>query len=142
MSNYEAEIKELRAVMDRRLEKQVAFSQHVLLLSSSLLGILIALHSSGTQSPPPHWVFALATTLLAMGIPLTTIGLYGHIDTLKRAQEAYADELQSARNEHRDARIVAISARKVFSLCEKIGYIFLLLSVLMFALYSVLSVLR
>jgi hypothetical protein len=141
MNNYEEEMKELRGVMDRRFEKQVAFAQHVLLLSSSLFGILIALHSSGIQSPPHHWVFALANSLLAAGILGTAIGLYGHVDTLRRAQEAFARELQAARSEHRDARTVAISARNIFLACEKSGYIFLLLSVLMLALYSVLSVL-
>jgi len=131
-------IENIKNLMEKRTQLQGSWLQHILLMSSSLFGILIALHGRGSDIPYIRWVFALAVSVLALGILLETISLYSQISDLKRLQVDYVAEVLAALRECRDEQPVLTSPRIIFAICEKVGYICLSLSVLLLALYAVL----
>jgi uncharacterized membrane protein YcjF (UPF0283 family) len=130
--------KTIKYLMDQHNKTQVSWSQHILLMSSSLFGIIIALHSNSPDMLCIRWVFALAVALLALGILTTATSLYRHSSNLKRLRKDYSLEASAALREHRGERPVFVATRKIFVVCEWLGYICLVLSVLLLALYAVL----
>ena len=121
-------------------EKKYAWSQHVQLLAASLFGILIALHdgSSGMHLAA-RMAFALAIVLLALGILLNAITIYGHIDAVARARKAFQDEMKAALNEYRDVGPVTVPERRLFAICAIAAYTCFVLSLLLLASYVVLG---
>jgi lysylphosphatidylglycerol synthetase-like protein (DUF2156 family) len=122
-------------------EKRSAWRHQLLVAASALFGILISLQSTGTQSQCTRLAFALAIVLLALGILSTAIALYEQIDAIDRSRKAYSAESQAAFREGREMKPVAVRARKLFSFCAGASYICFGLSVLLLAVYAVLSAL-
>lgn len=135
---YQKEAQVLKELMEEHVKIRRLWLQHVLLLASTLFGILISLHSNISYNLYARWNFALAIVLLALGILTTSIALYAHVDTLKRIRILYAKEAQNAIREGRATGYVNVNERKVFGICESIGYLCLIACVLLLASYSVL----
>ncbi|MFW5700639.1 MAG: hypothetical protein ACOCWM_03030 [Cyclobacteriaceae bacterium] len=117
-------------------EKRYVWQRHIQLLGSSLFGILISLHGIGAQQYPAYrLVFALAVVLLALGILLISLALYGHVNAVGRTHKALLDEVQKAGKEFRDIRGVSVPSRPLFVVCEWSAYICFGMSVLLLAFY-------
>lgn len=122
-------------------EKKYAWSQHVQLLAASLFGILIALHGSNSDTHlAARLAFALAIVLLALGILLNAITIYGHIDAVGRTRAAFLDEMKAALREHRDVGPVAVPERRLFATCAIAAYTCFVLSLVLLASYVALGV--
>jgi hypothetical protein len=121
-------------------EKKYAWSQHILLLSSTLFGILIALHNESSNTLGIRLCFSLAVALLGFGVLLTAIALYSHINALGRSRKVFLQESSDALNKRRDVKPVGVPALKIFVVCEIVGYICFFLCVALLSLYSILLV--
>ncbi len=117
-------------------EKRAAWHQQLLVASSALFGVLIALQKESSSYLYTRLTFALALVLLALGILLTAISLYSHVDAISRSRKAATKEAVDALHGDRAMKPVAVRERKLFSFCEKASYICFGLSVLLLAAYS------
>ena len=138
--NIHDSIKLLGNLTNQYAEKRASWSQHILLLSSTLFGILISLHDTHSDKLYIRLVFALAVAFLGIGILLTALAVYSHIDAVKRARKVAVEESQDALRKHRAMNTVTVPERKIFLFCESAGYVCLVLSVLLLSLYAVLPV--
>jgi hypothetical protein len=136
MSNYHSSITELLSTQKDLLEKRETWLKSLLLMSSTLFGILISLHDKTSNNPIDHLLFACSLALIGLGILLTTIALYSQIELLSLFAKAYKNEILSAQGERRDVKPVIVNTCKVFLICEKVGYICFSFSVLLLIVYS------
>jgi hypothetical protein len=119
-------------------QDSVNWLQHVLLLASTLFGIIIALHNNSLEPQYIRLAFALAVFLLGIGILSLSISLYGRLDVLLRVRKAYAMKAQLQAKTGASIGHVSMGAKKIFGICETIGYICLICSVLILSCYTVL----
>jgi len=115
--------KVLKELMDEHNKQKRDWLRNVLLLASTLFGVLISLHDKTLNTPNSPLYFALAIALLGCGILLSGTALYSHIDVLQRARKIYAEEAARAYRENRNAEPVSIYERKTFRFCEALSYI-------------------
>jgi len=139
--NLENSKRRIAEASNQLAEKQHVWFQHILLVSSSLFGILIALHNNNSYTLYIRLCFAIAVALLALGILLTAILQYSHLEAVHRARKALVQESQIAFREHRAATDVYVPERKIFVICEKASYVCFVLSVLLLAVYTFLTAL-
>jgi len=139
--NLKKSMKTIVGISNQLGEKLHSWFQYILLPASSLFGILIALHGRSSDILHIRLFFALAIVALALGILLIAIATYSHIEALRRLRKNYEQEAITALREHRGVGHVGASERKIFLFCEKAGYAFLILSVLLLAVYVLLSAL-
>ena len=120
-------------------EKRASWSQQLLLISSTLLGVLVSLHAKSSDNLYVRLCFALAIVLLAIGILLTAVSLYSHIEAISRTRQEYTQESISALHDNRASKPVSVPAKKIFVFCEKTGYIGFVSCVFFLSLYVVLN---
>lgn len=125
----------LKDLMERHSDLRNAWLRHILLLASTLFGVLISLHSTDLDSQWQHLFFVMAIGLLAVGILLIAAALYSSIDVLQRTRKVYAREAVNALRENRSPENVAVYDRKIFVLCEKAGYIVFAASLVLLVVY-------
>lgn len=119
-------------------EKQYLFFQHILLVSASIFGIVVSLHSYSASPLYIRLVFALSMVLFALGILTTGIVLYNQTYLAERMQKAFGDECKIAVTENRNWKGVAVHKLKIHIFCEKATYILLLAALFFLCLYSLL----
>jgi hypothetical protein len=76
--------------------KRESFFRHALLVSSSIFGILISLHSNSSQCLYIQLVFSLSVVLLACGILITGLALYDHANLSSRLRELHYKAVDTA----------------------------------------------
>lgn len=133
---YHDILKQLTDLTNLLAEKRSAWSQHILLLASTLFGILISLQGKSSGMPLTRLCFALAVVALGLGILLTAIALYSHIDAISRARKGYIEEATNALRYGREMKPVSSSVRRLFVFCEWSGYICFFATVLLLSAYS------
>ena len=122
-------------------DTRCAWLRHVLLVVSTLFGILIALHNT-----PPHILFArlcfsLSNILLAIGIVGLFWVLYNY--SAKNATDvrnAYQNELIAAYKEQREMAPAGTNISKSALLVEKIAYICIGVAFLLLAVFSLIVI--
>ena len=145
--NYQEAERAIGILTNEILAQRGSYIRHILLLASGLFGILIALHSgvrsditSHYNSTPVRVLFAIAISLLALGLLLGALSLYAEVDTRTRAYQALQAELDKAKRENRAVEKTGAGRRKIFVFFEIACYVSLVLAVLCLALYSFLLV--
>lgn len=133
-------LKILKDLGDQFVEKKVQWLRHVLLLASTLFGVLISLHTATTDTLCTRWAFLVALASIALGILCTASTLYGFLDAAARLRKDFSEEAIAALNEYRFANAVTVSERKIFVLCEKLAYIFFLIGIFALVVYVALPV--
>ncbi len=137
-SNVSSSFRTLGKLTNLLAEKRAAWHQQLLVASAALFGVLIALQKESSSYLYIRLTFALALVLLAIGILLTALVLYSHVDAVSRSRKAATEEAVNALHEARAMKPVAVRERKGFLICEKISYICFGISVLLLASYSIL----
>lgn len=141
MTNEEltANFKQLVNLTNEATEKRAEFYRNILVVSASVLGILISLHT--TQSPCicTRLVFALSVLLLLLGTLSTSLVLFDLSLLPERTRQEYLIELQKALEEERSPNPLSVKKRKRTVLCEKWSIYFLLSSSLSLVVYTILS---
>lgn len=133
--HLEQNLEILEKIDDRFVHKKENWFRQILLLSSTLFGILISLHKGNSHTQSSHQAFLVALVCIVLGILGTAIALYGLTDSYARLKKAHALETRSALVERRQAGISTAGVRKVFVWCENIAYLFYLLGLLALILY-------
>lgn len=122
-------------------EKQDTFSYNVLLVASSIFGILISLHDNKTECLYTRVAFLIAILLLALGILSLVIMLYDRSMLVERMRQKYLKEVVNALREDKEVNPVFAKEGKRLIICRKISYTTLLLSLFILIIYTTLSTL-
>jgi hypothetical protein len=134
-----ASLKQLTELADKRDEVHFAFIKQILLMASSLFGILVALHKTSSTDKDIHTSFALALGLLSLGILFLSIALFAQVAVHRELfVQKKADILLQLRDSEHQPKILATEPSKLYRLFENIGYTSLLLSVICLTIYAVL----
>ena len=124
---------------DSRDEVHFNFIKQVLLLASGLFGITVSLHKSNPSDNYSRIAFALALVLLSLGILLLTIALFAQVAAHKARFLAWKEEVQlQIGNANYQPKIKIVNPPLWYAVCEKIGYVSLVLSILCLTVYAVL----
>jgi len=111
---------------------------HLLLVASSLLGILVSLHGNNDASILLRWVFATISVLLSLSILTAAISLYAELHYVQRAKERYVSSSIEAVRDGRAAEPVFVKPLKIFSICQTAAYVCFAASIVALAWYAVL----
>jgi hypothetical protein len=137
---YQAQLEELARQTEILAEKRSTFFQSLLIGSSSLLGILVSLHSTQSACLCIRLVFALAVVLLSLGILATGISLHDIPMYVDIARKEFSREAINASNENRKARPVVPTPKKRTAFCEKSSLVLLIAGLFTLVIYSILSI--
>lgn len=141
MTNEEftANFKQFVNLTNEATEKRAEFYRNILVVSASVLGILISLHT--TQSPCIYirLVFALSVLLLLLGTLSTSLVLYDLSLLPERTRQEYLIELQKTLGEGKSPKPISTQKKKRTVFCEKWSIYFLLSSSLSLVAYTMLS---
>lgn len=126
---YGSELEQIEA-------KRSQWYRHIVLVSSSLFGILISLRPATTCTKSASIVcFSLALTLLAFCILFLSIKLYSQIDTDSKALEKYIEEAKKAIENDVPIPNIFVSPQKIFKISEYVGYVCFVSAILLLSLY-------
>ena len=137
MNYYESKLSELSDITQESADIQRSFLQHALLVSSSMLGIPVSLHTTTPQCRWLRWVFALAVGILVLGVLANATALYAQTRLADRVVRKYAAEYKAALSEHRQLRPVVVNKTMLHTACERATCILLLSALLLLGFYAV-----
>lgn len=133
-------VKKIEELIDDRDKKHIDFTKYLILLASSLFGILIALNKPYVGSFYTNLSFAVALLLLALGILCGGISLYAHVYASRTLFEKYREAvIEQLRERSENTKPVFVNPPKIFPICEIMCYVSLFLSVVVLCLYVILS---
>ncbi|MDR2816159.1 MAG: hypothetical protein LBB62_05600 [Proteiniphilum sp.] len=136
---YRDLLREFPAMAEKASQIRYVFFQHILLVSSSVLGILISLHQNNSPCIYTRLVFLLSLLLFAAGILCIGIILHDHSLLPGKLQQKYSDEAVQAFQERREMPPVVLPEKKKRTLLlEKIGPAILLSALLVLIAHEVL----
>ncbi len=126
---YGSELEQLEA-------KRTQWYRHIILVSSSLFGILISLRPTPTYVKSTSIIFfILALTSLAIGILFLSIKLYGQIYTDSKALLKYHDEATKALSSNTPIPNIVVTQKKIFIISEYVGYLCFVMAIILLSLY-------
>jgi hypothetical protein len=120
-------------------QMQSEWMRHLILVASGLLGILVSLHTGTANCIQIRLCYVLATSLLSLGILSAAISLYAEIYNLTKGRELYVEESKKALREGRNRKPMLVQHRKIFLLSRTIAHVCFALSIVLLALYAVLT---
>jgi hypothetical protein len=127
------------AMAEKALEKKISFFQYVLLVSSSILGIVVSLHQSNSPNQNIRLVFVFAVASLALGILTAGITLYNLSMTPERGRQKYISEVLSAVKEKRKLRNVVAGKTVFYKFFGTISLCSLSLGLILLTIYAVIN---
>ena len=129
---------QLSTLAEKRDEKVFGFIKQVLLMASSLLGILVSLHKTSSEIRFSRLSFSLAVGLLALGILLLIIVLSAEVAKHRSMFLKWKAEVSAQlSDENYKPKMIFGNPPKIYRLCETVGYISLSLSIISLAVYAV-----
>jgi hypothetical protein len=120
-------------------DKQAAFFQHILLVSSSILGILISLHTNTSAILYIRLVYVLSVASLALGVLTTGIVVYDHSRMLEDLRRKHNRESIDALKDDRKLNPVYATKKKRTSFCEKYSLFLLVIGLFLLTIYAILA---
>lgn len=121
-------------------ESRDLFIKQILIIASSLLGILVSLHKTPLDSVCVKTVFMVTISLLTLGIISLSIALYANTHYLKQYYDSVAEELRKRLEENHSINvhsdILFFKLNGVYGHFEKLGYFILILSAISLATYG------
>lgn len=136
---FQNQLQILEKMTDKSAEKQLTFFQSLLIVSVTLLGILISLHNSTTDSLILRLVFAVALFLLSLGILSTAVVVYDWSMIVEKARQKFSREVQNALREDRRVNPVFEKNSKIAVVCTKTAYTSLSIALLLLTIYAIMS---
>ncbi len=133
---YKEQIRQLTEVMEKSTEKKISFFQHLLLVSASIVGIVISLHTTNSESLYIRLVFLVSTTLLSLGALSLTVVLYDFSKILETLCQELRNDILDAMKTDRECKIVSADQRKRTLFLEKTSYILLTLGFVLQITYT------
>jgi len=136
---YKDQLKQLVDMTNMASEKKISFLQHVLLVSASILGVIISLHTTNSQFIYIRLVFFASTAFLLLGTLSLALVLYDFSVLPERCRESFRKEVQDALQKDRECNLVTVPHKKRTLFLEKASYIFLTLGLILLVTYNGLS---
>jgi hypothetical protein len=125
-----------RDLKDQATEKKVSFFQNILIASSSMTGILVALHNKQPLDLYIRLVFVLGVLLLVLGILTVSITLYDYTNLAEQKAQDFHKELQTALKSDRKLNEVTGRWKKGTLFCEKYSLLFLIIGLFVLVVYT------
>lgn len=138
MGKYDESIDVLNSLSDRALSKRESFAQQFLFVSSTLLGIVVSLHSPNSPLLYIRLVYVTALVLLSLGVMATLIVVFDFLQIRLGLHQDYRNELSSAAQKDQSVQAVKKDFRKRTLICQKLSLIFFVFGVLVLTSYSIL----
>ncbi|MDO8992092.1 hypothetical protein [Daejeonella sp.] len=111
-------IKKLYDLTVNKSEKYFSWLRQLLLMASSLLGILISLHLKPSEDNYTHALFSITLLLLGLGILSGSIALYADVYVSKRMARLMRESLQKQVLQNSEAfEPFVVTTPKIFSVC-------------------------
>lgn len=140
--NYEQLQKEYQKIIDLQntaLQKRIEWLKYLLTVCIAFFGALVSLHPKSPDTLLLRWCFSISTVLLSGGILLLSVVLYSLYELYSTVVRKAQQELSRAIDEMDIPSCKGAFQAKGYVFCRNIGYIFLLLSVISYSIYIVLS---
>lgn len=136
---------ELKATQNRvaaeATSKQSEFLRAILLSSTSMLGILVALHRTGESPLYIRLVFVVAILALTLGIVLTVSALYNSVEAYRELRRKTDARIEAAAANRFQTGSIAAGDDNVFRRLQMAAYISLAVGLLLLTLYAILGTL-
>lgn len=138
--DYLESVKMLERISDDISEKTGVWNRNILLLATSLFGILVSLQSKIETSLYIKLVLALSIATLGLGILLATINSYSEVHYRKEGKKKFVDlaTTQWAFTPTIKFDVITIEKKKIFVVCEIGSYILFTLALIGLSTFSVL----
>lgn len=125
-------------IKNRSGELKSSFIKQILLMSSSLLGILISFHKMGKLSTMANISFDLTLSLISFGIILLSIALFEEVSIHNKLAEDFWEETKKQiSNNSYDPQLVLKYPQKIYKICQNVGYITLVISIISLTFYGI-----
>ena len=118
--------------------KKESFLKQILLMSSGLVGILVSLHDGNLSCLLEKIFFSSTLLLISLGILLLSIALFEQVDSHNKLAQDYWVELRKQLEEKPFSTLVLAYPKRIYIICERIGYISLVLSIFSLTIYGIL----
>lgn len=135
LSYYKEYFPKFEELSHRSAEKKLSFWHQMVLVASSVNGILISLHTGNLCNTYTRWAYLLSVTLLTLGVLISGVVLRDyslHLDTVRKA---YSDEVSTAIQEDRKIQNVLVDYKKRTLICEKIALALLIAALILMTAY-------
>lgn len=129
----------LKELIKLHYERKCAWQQQLLLATSTLFGVLIALQKETSSILIIRLIFAISLVFMAIGILSLSITLYSQIDAIKRLRKKASEQAVEAYNNNEQMQPILIYEKKVFKAFEICFYISIVSSVLLLSIYVLLK---
>lgn len=127
-----SDIKRFQNYQEERQKSLQVWLRFLVATSGTLFAILISLGNKTELTVPAQQVYGLAIASLGMSTVMLCIKLYEHPFLAKKKLKHFLKEVEKARNEHRQtSSVLGYKTIAIFGVCEKIGYVFLIVAVLL-----------
>lgn len=137
-AKLQAAMRQVQELTMASYEKQLSFLYHLLLVSSSVLSIVISLHTSNEAPLYIRWVFAIAVILLALGVLACSIALYSQKEIAERGRRKYIDEYTQSLRSGEPHEMTSVGKTRLHKICERLTYILLPAAIVVLAVYAIL----
>lgn len=128
---------QLNELGEKRDQVHYDFIKQVLLMSTSLFGILVALHTKPATSDSIRNSFAFSLALLSLGILFLSISLFAQVALHRKLWSLKREDiLKQLRDENYKPAMIGAEPSKLYGFFEKFGYLSLLLSVCSLTIYA------
>lgn len=134
-------VEKYNELSDEMNKQSISFWQNLLLVSSSLIGVLASLYDNTQRIQDVQIAFLLSIALLTLCSLFCGIILYVHSTQPKRMRQALLREFEKSLRQGSPMEEVIPKPDRLLSLVQKITLILLLLSVFSILAYSFLKVL-
>lgn len=130
--------KKFSDALDKRNNARFSFIKQVLLLATTLFGILIALHKYPSLNCTHRIIFSLSLVLLSLSILFLIIASHGLIEVYTRLMKHLQEELQSPFLSQIANEPSYGIAPSFYKYAELIGYTLFSLSLISLTVYAIL----
>ena len=134
---YEEQKPIMKELSEKANEKTLSLWQHILLVSSSIDGVLISLHIESPSCLYIRLVFLLSVFLLSVGVSCSAIVLFDLTALHERARQEFLHEYEKAIQDDRKLNPVYVGYKKRTLICQKTSYWCFALSMLLLLTYTI-----
>ena len=135
---YYKQMIQLNELMNESNNKKTSFFQHILLVSSSILGIILSLHTVNSQYLYIRLIFIISAFLLLIGTLCMALVLYDFSHLQERARQSFHKSIEDALKNDKKVQPVFVKNKKRTSICEIIAYSSLTTALCLLVLYNIL----
>jgi len=135
---------ELKEIYENKNKKHFEWVKNIVLVASTLLGVLISLHSKKSESLVIHLFFSCTISLLCIGILTSLIYLYAEIDVYNHHINIYEDFLEG-KHKHKyendkygKRRVIYAGIKSIYVYMKVVAFFSLSFSLISLVIYSIL----